>query len=231
MKALDCVDLNVRKNDIVGLIGPNGSGKTTLFNCVMGVHRPTSVDMLSFNGDDIKDLKTHLRVQRGIARTFQLTKIYSELTVFQNLLIGQPHINENMFKVTFVESSPEIQEKAIQWLKFVDIMQYKNSLGSKLSYGQKKLLVLARAMMTNPNLLLLDEPTAGVNPTMIVKIKDRIKELQRMGMTLLIIEHNVDVIMDLCDTVFVLDHGKNLAEGTPKEIMSNDEVFKAYFGE
>jgi ABC-type branched-subunit amino acid transport system ATPase component len=235
LKALDKVDTQVYRGEIVGLIGPNGSGKTTLFNCITGVMSPTSGKII-FKGEDITGLPPHKIALKGITRTFQIIRLFRRLTAIENLLIAvQMHQGESILgsifrtpAVKIMES--EAEEKAMEILELFDLEGLKNEYANNLSYGQQKLLEIGMTLMPNTDLVLLDEPTAAVNPTLINSIKDRIRQLNKKGQTFFIIEHNMDVVMDLCKRIIVLNHGEKIAEGSPEEIKNNEKVLEAYFG-
>ena len=219
IKAVDGCHLQIPKGKISGLIGPNGSGKTTTFNLLTGVISPDSGTVF-YNGEDIAGLKPYQIFGKGITRTFQITRIYREMTVF-----------ENMLSVTYLSMPMDkARERAEELMEFVTLTKLRDEYGGHLSYGQQKLLEFARALMTDPDLILLDEPAAGVNRTLLAKLLERIHELQRMGKTILIVEHDMNLIMNHCEKVFVMDHGVNIAEGVPEEIQNNEHVVEAYFG-
>jgi len=216
--ALESVSLRLEPGYIYGLIGPNGSGKTTMFNVVTGFMRPEAGRI--FLGRERIDRLSPNRIERkGIARTFQLTRVFMKMTVIENLMaVSHSSGNEQL-------------ENADKLLRLVELDQMKGELASVLSYGQRKQLEFARALINKPRLLLLDEPMAGLTQTMIRKMSDYIIRLYKDGMTILIIEHNLSVIMGLCQKVFVLDHGKKIAEGTPAEIRKDENVIHAYLGD
>ncbi len=219
IKAVDGCHLQIPKGKISGLIGPNGSGKTTTFNLLTGMTRPDSGRVI-YDGEDIAGLKPYQIFARGITRTFQITRIYREMTVFENLL-----------SVTYLKMPMgQVRERAEELMEFVTLTKLRDEYGGHLSYGQQKLLEFARALMTNPDLILLDEPAAGVNRTLLASLLERIHELQRMGKTILIVEHDMNLIMNHCEKVFVMDYGVNIAEGVPEEIQNNEQVVEAYFG-
>jgi neutral amino acid transport system ATP-binding protein len=219
IKAVDGCHLQIPKGKISGLIGPNGSGKTTTFNLLTGVITPDSGKVI-FNGEDIAGLKPYQIFRKGITRTFQITRIYREMTVFENLL-----------SVTYLKiPMHEARERAEELMEFVTLTKLRDEYGGYLSYGQQKLLEFARALMTDPELILLDEPAAGVNRTLLASLLERIHELQEMGKTILIVEHDMNVIMNHCEKIFVMDYGVNIAEGLPEEIQNNEGVIEAYFG-
>ena len=219
IKAVDGCHLQIPKGKISGLIGPNGSGKTTTFNLLTGVISPDSGKVI-YQGEDIAGLKPYQIFGKGITRTFQITRIYREMTVFENLL-----------SVTYLKMPMgEVRERAEELMEFVTLTKLRDEYGGYLSYGQQKLLEFARALMTDPDLILLDEPAAGVNRTLLASLLERIHELQRMGKTILIVEHDMNLIMNHCEKVFVMDYGVNIAEGVPEQIKNNERVVEAYFG-
>lgn len=235
LTALDKVNLHVNKGEIVGLIGPNGSGKTTLFNCATGV-LPVTGGRVKFRGDDITGLKTHEIALKGLSRTFQIIRIFPKMTVMENMLLSiQQHQGERILSSIFRTPrirrlEKEARERALKLLEFVNIDHLKDSLAGNLSFGQHKLLEFIMALMPDPEIVLLDEPAAAVNPTMIKKMMDHIVQLNKEGYTFFIIEHNMDVVMELCTRVVVLNYGEKIAEGKPEEIKNNDDVIEAYFG-
>ncbi len=235
LTALDKVNLYVNKGEIVGLIGPNGSGKTTLFNCATGV-LPVTGGRVKFRGEDITGLKTHEIALKGLSRTFQIIRIFPQMTVMENMLLSiQQHQGERI--LSSILRTPrvrrfekEARERGLELLEFVNIAHLKDNLAANLSFGQHKLLEFIMALMPDPEIVLLDEPAAAVNPTMIKKMMDHIFQLNKEGYTFLIIEHNMDVVMELCNRVVVLNYGEKIAEGKPEEIKDNEDVIEAYFG-
>jgi ABC-type branched-subunit amino acid transport system ATPase component len=235
LTALDKVDFHVDQEEIVGLIGPNGSGKTTLFNCATGV-LPVSGGRIKFKGEDITNHRTHEIALKGVSRTFQIIRIFPKMTVMENMLLAlQQHQGERI--LSSILRTPHVRrlerqarERASELLDFVGLTPLKNNLAAHLSYGQQKLLEFIMAFMPSPEIVLLDEPAAAVNPTMIKKMMDHIIQLNRKGYTFCIIEHNMDVVMELCQRVVVLNYGEKIAEGKPEEIRNNRDVIEAYFG-
>lgn len=219
IKAVNGCHFQVPKGKISGLIGPNGSGKTTTFNLLTGVIVPDSGAVI-YNGENIVGLKPYQIFAKGITRTFQITRVYQEMTVF-----------ENMLSVAYLKIPlQEARSRAEELMKFVNLLKLRDEYGGNLSYGQQKLLEFARALMTDPELILLDEPAAGVNRTLLASLLERIQELRSMGKTVLIVEHDMNVIMNHCDKVFVMDYGVKIAEGAPESIQNNEQVIEAYFG-
>lgn len=236
LKAVNNATLEVKQGSITGLIGPNGAGKTTLFNLISNFIRPDSGRVI-FDGEPVESLQPHQIAQMGMIRTFQVARVLSRLSVMENMLLAaQKQTGENFWNVWFrahevKQEEKNLRERAIAILESVGLAHKANDYAGSLSGGQRKLLEMGRALMTQPKLILLDEPAAGVNPTLINQICDRILSWNREGMTFLIIEHNMDVIMSLCDRVWVLAEGRNLADGTPEEIQNNSQVLEAYLGQ
>ncbi|QLE54956.1 ABC transporter ATP-binding protein [Nostoc sp. TCL26-01] len=236
IKAVKEAKIEVAQGSITGLIGPNGAGKTTLFNLLSNFIRPDKGRVV-FDGEPIQHLQPHQIAQQGMVRTFQVARTLSRLSVLENMLLAaQKQTGENFWQVQLqphvvAKEEKQLQERAMFLLESVGLAQKAHEYAGGLSGGQRKLLEMGRALMTNPKLILLDEPAAGVNPRLIDDICDRIITWNRQeGMTFLIIEHNMDVIMSLCDRVWVLAEGQNLADGTPPEIQSNSQVLEAYLG-
>jgi neutral amino acid transport system ATP-binding protein len=236
IKAVSNAEIKVNQGSITGLIGPNGAGKTTLFNLLSNFIRPDRGQVI-FDHQPIDHLQPHEIAQRGFIRTFQVARVLSKLTVLENMLLATPkQTGENFFQVWLKQpqvrqEERENKQKALEILESVGLLEKAYDYAGALSGGQRKLLEMARTLMTNPKLILLDEPAAGVNPTLINQICEHILDWNRQGITFLIIEHNMDVIMSLCNHVWVLAEGTNLADGTPEEIQTNSDVLEAYLGE
>ena len=229
VKANVDVSLNVEQGSIVGLIGPNGSGKTTLFNSIVGTH-PIDTGSIVFNNKEVSELPVPVVAKLGLLRTFQQTRIYGKLNCIENMLISHKGSDEGIAKI-FSKIPTELTEKAETLLNFVGLYQKRKLRAGDLSFGQQKLLELAMALMNEPKMLLLDEPTAGINPTLINGIIDRLIKINKdYGITLLVIEHNMKVIMSLAQRIFCLAHGKLLAEGSPDQIKNDKRVIDAYLG-
>ena len=229
LKALSGASLAVEQGTIAGLIGPNGSGKTTLFNVVTGYERPDR-GVVRLRGEPIGGLGPDRVFARGLGRTFQLSRIFSPLTVLENMLVATQR-REAWLRGVFRGAGSEAERsRARELLAFVGIAELAALPAGNLSYGQRKLLELAYVLVADPDVLLLDEPAGGVNPTLVNQIADRIRELNRAGKTFLVVEHDLGFVMDLCATVTVLDQGRSLCTGAPEDVRRDPAVLDAYLG-
>ena len=229
VKANTDVSMMVERGGITGLIGPNGSGKTTLFNSIVGYH-PIDGGSIRFEGQEISDLSVQKIARLGLLRTFQQTRIYGAINCVENMLISLPHRKMSLMDA-FKQNTKEDYERADHLLEFVGLYEKRKLLSGDLSFGQQKLLEFAMALMNEPTCLLLDEPTAGINPTLINGLIDRLKRANtEFGITLFIIEHNMRVIMNMAESIYCLAHGEMLAQGSPEEIQNDQRVIDAYLG-
>ena len=223
------VSMSVKSGGITGLIGPNGSGKTTLFNSIVGYH-PIDAGSIRFEGKEISKLPVQKIARLGMLRTFQQTRIYGEMNGVENMLISLPHRKMSIWDA-LKANTKEDYERADHLLEFVGLYEKRMLKSGDLSFGQQKLLEFAMALMNEPTCLLLDEPTAGINPTLINGLIDRLKRANtEFGITLFVIEHNMRVIMNMAETIYCLAHGEMLAQGTPDEIQNDQRVIDAYLG-
>ena len=237
LKAVDDFNLNLFEREIVGLIGPNGAGKTTTFNILTGVYTPTS-GAIRVEGESVVGLKTHQIVDRGIARTFQNIRLFSDLTVLDNVKIAfqkqmKYSIVEGILRLPrYWKEEREIDLKARELLKIFDMDDLADVIAKNLPYGKQRKLEIARALATDPKVLMLDEPAAGMNPQETAELMNTIYSIRdRFGTAILLIEHDMNLVMGICERLIVLNYGVILATGTPDEIKNNDEVIKAYLGE
>ena len=237
LKAVDNFNLNLFEREIVGLIGPNGAGKTTTFNILTGVYTPTS-GAIRVEGESIVGLKTHQIVDRGIARTFQNIRLFSDLTVLDNVKIAfqkqmKYSIVEGILRLPrYWKEEREIDLKARELLKIFDMDDLADVTAKNLPYGKQRKLEIARALATDPKVLMLDEPAAGMNPQETAELMNTIYSIRdRFGTAILLIEHDMNLVMGICERLIVLNYGVILATGTPDEIKNNEEVIKAYLGE
>jgi len=223
------ISLTVERGGITGLIGPNGSGKTTLFNSIVGYH-PIDWGSIKFENQEISRMRVQEIARLGLLRTFQQTRIYGEMNCVENMLISLPH-RKAKFMDMFSRYTAEEHERAERLLDFVGLYEKRFLRSGSLSFGQQKLLEFAMALMNEPTVLLLDEPTAGINPTLINGLIDRLKRAnEELGITLLVIEHNMRVIMNMADKIYCLAHGQLLAKGGPDQIQTDQRVIDAYLG-
>lgn len=237
LMAVNRVSFDIHDKQIVSLIGPNGAGKTTVFNCVSGFYKPSAGEVL-FKGKPMHKLPGHLIARHGMVRTFQNIRLFKEMTVLENLLVAQHmHAERNLLKgilniSSFRAKEQLLEDKAAQWLERVNLLEFANREAGTLAYGQQRRLEIARCMVTQPKLLMLDEPAAGLNPQETLNLNDLIMELRdHHQVTLLLIEHDMKLVMGISDQIVVINQGAPLATGTPAEILANPEVIKAYLGE
>ncbi len=242
IRALNRLDLDIKKSEIVALIGPNGAGKTTFFNCLTGIYTPTEGDILLFSperegGVSIKGMKPNKITEMGLARTFQNIRLFPQMTVLENVMIGRHcRTKAYIFGAIFRNAANRAEERdtvdrSYAILEKVGLAESVNELSKNLSYGAQRRLEIARALATEPHLLLLDEPAAGMNPQETLKLVELIQEIADEGLSILLIEHDMKLVMSLSHRIFVMDYGKKIAQGTPEEIRVNPAVIKAYLGE
>lgn len=233
--AVQNVDFTIEKGKINAIIGPNGAGKSTFFNLISGVHQPTSGEIF-FKGKEISKLPANKIAELGVARTFQTTHLFEKSTVFENVVVGHRlRTNSNLLDAIFrtnraIREEEKAKEKALEVLQFVGLSRLADKLVANISQEEKKRIAFALALATDPEIVFLDEPTAGINPDETEGLSELIVKMSQQGITICLIEHKIKMIMSLADKIMVLNYGEKIAEGTPDEISQNEEVIKAYLG-
>lgn len=236
LKAISDVTFSLEKGRIASIIGPNGAGKTTFFNTLTGIYKPDT-GTISFDGKSLLGLRTDQIAARGIARTFQNIRLFGEMTVIENIMVGMHvHLKQSALQTLlrlpgFHKEEGAAEQKALHWMHYVGLFGVENELAKNLPYGAQRRLEIARALAAEPKLLLLDEPAAGMNPQETEDIVQLFRNIRdNMGITILLIEHDMRVVMNISEDICVMDYGEKIAQGTPAEIRSNNRVIEAYLG-
>ncbi len=237
LRAVSSFNIDIDQGELVGLIGPNGAGKTTAFNLLTGVYDPTEGEIM-FDGKSVVGLKPYQITQRGVARTFQNIRLFSELSVLDNVKIAYHfHVKYGLLETVFrlgryFGEEEDLDKKALRFLEIFQLAHRKDEIAKNLPYGEQRRLEIARALAAQPKLLLLDEPAAGMNPQETQQLMDMIRWIRKeFGLTILLIEHDMSLVMGVCERIYVLDYGSIIAQGTPTEIKNNPRVIEAYLGE
>ena len=237
LRAVSNFEMEINKGELIGLIGPNGAGKTTAFNLLTGVYEPTEGEII-FDGQSVVGLKPYQVTQKGIARTFQNIRLFSDMTVLDNVKVANHfHIKYGLAEAVtrvgrYFGEEEELEEQAIRFLEIFQLADKKDEVAKNLPYGEQRRLEIARAFAAKPKLLLLDEPAAGMNPQETQQLLQMIRWIRKeFDLTILLIEHDMSLVMNVCERIYVLDYGKIIASGTPDEIKNNKQVVEAYLGE
>jgi len=235
LQAIKNVSFNVAENEIIGLIGPNGAGKTTFFNCLTGSYTATA-GTINLNGQETTKLKPHQVADKGMIRTFQANRFFPELTVFENVILGVDQRSKTPVWLEMLniggarQEKEQAKKKVLEILNFVSLAEEQNILGKNLPHGSQRRLAIAIALACEPIMLLLDEPATGMNPEETLQLMKLIRKISQMGTTILLIEHDMKLVMNICGRVVVINHGEKIAEGAPQEIANNPQVIEAYLG-
>ncbi len=233
--AVDGVNMNIHEGGIWGLVGPNGSGKSTLFNTILGLHQPNSGDIY-FKGQRTNKLSPHQIYDLGLVNAFQVPRLFPSMTVLDNMLVaargqqGDGFFNSVFFREKWQKQEEELADEALDILELIELRKHISSLSGELSGGQRKLLEIGRGLMAKPKLLLLDEPAAGINPILGKRIFQKLQDLSHSGLTFLIVEHRLEILFEFASWIYVMDKGKTVAEGNPKDIVQEPAFYQAYLG-